>query len=127
MSPKSLSISIYVTLLAIGGTIHLVDILKSGWLPYNYVPLWMNGYWTSLLFFDYAAVLLLIRHRNAGLIAALIIMLSNVAINTHAHNLLGGDIYWGYIAQTLFLGFIFGSIAWLWERPVPNRDPSEPS
>ena len=122
MSAKFVSLSIYVILLTIGGTVHLADILRGGWLPYDYVPLWMNWYWTSLLFFDYAAALFLIRNRNVGLIAALIIMLSNVAVNTHAHNLLGGDIYWGYIAQTLFLGFIFGSIAWLWEHPVLKGD-----
>ena len=127
MSAKSFSISVYLILLTIGGTVHLVDIFQNGWLPDTYFPLWMNWYWTSLLFFDYAAVFLLLRWRNAGLIAALTIMLSNVAVNTHAHNLVGGDIYWGYIAQTLFLGFILGSISWLWEHPVQKSDSSDTS
>ena len=46
---------------------------------------------------------------------ALLIMISDVAINTHAHNLEGGDIYWGYIIQTMFLGFIVGTIGLLWQ------------
>lgn len=115
MSLKTLCLVVYIVLFFIGGCVHLVHVVEDGWLPYNYVPQWINFYWTSLLFLDFAAVWLLLLHRNFGLILALLIMLSDVAVNTHAHGLNGGPIYWGYIVQTMFLGFIFGTIGFLWE------------
>ena len=53
---SKICIFIYVALFAIGGGIHLLDIVQSGWMPYNYAPDWMNLYWTSLVFFDFAVI-----------------------------------------------------------------------
>lgn len=114
MSLKTICIAVYVVLFAIGGCVHLVHIIEDGWLPYSFAPEWMNVYWTSLVFFDFAAIGLLLKYRNLGLILSLLIMISDVAVNTHAHNIEGGGIYWGYIAQTMFLGFILGTIGFLW-------------
>ena len=105
---------VYILLFAFGGSVHLFHILQGGWLPYTYVPDWINAYWTSLALFDFVAIILLLRWRRAGLVASLLIMVSDVAVNTYAHNLTGGNIYWGYVGQVMFLGFIIGTFGFLW-------------
>src|SRR5262245_4975067 len=62
---------------------HARDIWQGGWLPYPFVPLAVNGFWTALVFLDpLAAALLLIRPR-AGVVLALLIMLTDVGVNSY--------------------------------------------
>ena len=116
MQLKAVCIAVYVILFAIGGSVHLSHIIEDGWLPYTYAPDWINSYWTSLVFFDFIAIGLLLKYRNIGLVFSLLVMISDVGVNTYAHSIHGGDVYWGYIAQVVFLGFILGTAGFLW-RP----------
>ncbi len=92
-------------------------IIHRGWLP---GPPLINAYWASLTALDPLAVILLIHSPRAGLILALAIMLTDVAINSVAT-----FMYWdtdGRYAvdyavqlQTAFLGFVLGSAIFLWK------------
>jgi len=117
---SKICIFIYVALFDIGRGIHLLDIVQSGWMPYNYAPDWMNLYWTSLVFFDFAVIGFLLFYRKVGLIISLLIMLSDVWINAIAINIFNLNVHWGVVVQTVFLGFIIGSIGFLWEPPNDN-------
>ena len=39
---------------------HFNDIRVGGWLPYKYAPLYLNVFWTSLLFIDNSLIVYLI-------------------------------------------------------------------
>ncbi len=101
--------------LAIGGVVHIYDNIIGGLLPYDFAPRWLNIYWSLLGIFDLLAVYLLIRHRRVGLVLMLIILLTNVIFNSHAHYSL--EILHNSTAlqmKTLFLGFSIGVTIWLW-------------
>jgi hypothetical protein len=69
--------------------IHISDIWRHGWLPYRFAPLALNVYWTSLAFFDALAALLLLVSSRIGLLLALLIITSDVALNLFARFGLG--------------------------------------
>lgn len=108
--------------LFIGGSNHIFDNLYYGFLPYKYAPLWVNVYWTSLAVMDLLAVYLLVKYRKAGLVLTLIIMFSDVVINSTVGSSI--EVIFGGMnlqLQTLFLGFCIGSSGWLWQLKVqPN-------
>ena len=102
--------------LFIAGATHIFDNLYYGFLPYKFAPEWINFYWTVLAVIDIVAVYLLVKHRNVGLMLTLIIMFSDVAINSFAFYYLSivSDSF-ALQLQTLFLGFCIGSSIWLWQ------------
>jgi hypothetical protein len=97
---------------------HARDIWLGGWLPYTYAPLAVNAYWTSLTVLDVLAVVLLYAWPRAGLTLALLIMLSDVAINSYVCYVLNGGQFADVSLQlqTLFLGFLLGSVPFAWRR-----------
>ncbi len=110
--------AVYIFGFAYGTRNHIVDILADGWLGYDFVPLPINLYWTLLTFFDPLAIFLLLSFPFAGMILSVLIMASDIAINT------GVTVYFFYqtgifsldrlplqIAFGVFL-FITTPIAW---------------
>ena len=69
--------------------VHIIDLLKHGWLPYRFAPLPLNVYWTSLTFLDALAAFLLLCLPQIGLFLAFLIIASDVAINLFARFGLG--------------------------------------
>lgn len=100
----------------IGTTTHVLQLVNSGWLVFAAAPIWMIAYWTSLTLLDPLAAMLLLRARRAGLILATTIMLSDVAVNTHAlYGLKLPFAVWALQLQMLFGGFLLGAAGFLWE------------
>ena len=99
-----------------GVVTHGLDFLERGPRPYAGEPLALEAFWSALLLLDASTViLLLIGRRKAGLILALVIMVVDVAANSVAHHGLGfGAVAWKLQLQTLFLGFVLGSVGFLW-------------
>lgn len=108
--------------LASGGTTHVIDIARGGFLPYVGVPFPINVFWTSLALLDFVAVLLLWVRRNSGVALTTAIMCADVAVNSYASYGLGiaFQSFAPLQAQTLFLGFVLGSFAIVWRRK-PQR------
>ncbi|MEZ7204892.1 hypothetical protein [Pseudoalteromonas sp. DY56-GL79] len=102
--------------LFIGGGTHIFDNVVYGFLPYEFAPQWVNIYWTALAVIDLVAVFLLVKYRRAGIALTLLIMLSDVAINSFAFYTLNiiSDSF-PLQLQTLFLGFCIGASIWLWQ------------
>lgn len=115
---RKIFLGLLVVCLASGGTTHVIDIVRGGWLPYSGVPLPLNAFWTSLAIVDFAAVFLLWRHLNAGLILTAVIMVADVAINSYATYGLAIPFksFAPLQAQTLFLGFVIGAVPVIWAR-----------
>ncbi len=115
---------VYALCFAIGGLNHLRDFALRGWRPYKSAPLpAVELYWSALVLLDFAVVVLIATGKTrAALLLALAIMVSDVAINVTATRMAGFDVYgWPLLFQAAVLGFILGSIAFVWPigTPVP--------
>ncbi len=107
---------------AIGTVSHVADITVYGWLPYEYMPIGFNLYWTSLTFLDpVAAALIWLRQRGA-LWLGCAIMGSNLVVN--AWTVFGAgfaDLLPGLVLQSLFAAFVF--FVALGQRPDTRKSP----
>jgi hypothetical protein len=110
-----------------GGSTHVGDIVRGGFLPYDYVPFPINLFWTSLALLDFAAVLLLWRRRNVGVSLSIAIMCVDVSINSYASYGLKipFESFAPLQAQTLFLGFVLGTSAFIWQRKPQSKTPNQ--
>jgi len=82
LHPVRLIFAVYLFGFAYGTRNHIVDILADGWLGYDDVPLPINVYWTLLTFFDPLAIFFLLSSPFAGILLSVLIMASDLAINT---------------------------------------------
>jgi hypothetical protein len=108
---ERLIVAVLIIGFAIGTLTHARRLLTAGWVAIPTAPAWMNVYWTALTVLNPFAAVLLLRWRRAGLVLAIAIMLSDVAINTYAlHGLRLPSVLQ---AQTLFCGFLLGAAGFL--------------
>jgi hypothetical protein len=118
---------IYAICLTGAGLNHARDIVNGGWLPYTSVPSAVNWYWTSLIALDLLAATLLFIQPKAALLLTLAIIVSDVGINSYLQYSVAPEGWYGNASlqlQTLFLGFVLGSFAFLVGSTVgPRNDP----
>ncbi len=122
MPPSSLkqrcALTIYAICFGEATFAHLSDLLHAGWLPYH-GPLLLRIFWTALIVLDpLVLILLLLRSRRTALLLAVLIMLADVGANSYAVlslHLPGFSL--ALPLQTLFLGFVLGSMPFLWPAP----------
>jgi len=83
--PKGIKIFFYIYMLGfLAGTVsHVLDIWHGGFMPYTSSPLPFNVYWSSLTFFDPLAIILLFYFPYAGMVMAVLIMVSDIAVNLY--------------------------------------------
>jgi hypothetical protein len=79
-------LSIYIIGFGIGGTIHLISLIKGGFLPYENVPLWKNIYWTSLTFLDFLVIIMILKSIKPALLISNLIIISDVIINCSGYD-----------------------------------------
>jgi hypothetical protein len=111
-----IAIAVYVLCFTAAAIFHATDLLRWGWLPYDFAPAPMNWFWTLLTLADPLVVVLLVTgRRRTGLGLALMIMVFDVAANGYALFGLGyTEFAASLVPHSAFLGFILGSIAFLW-------------
>ncbi|WP_420606108.1 hypothetical protein [Novosphingopyxis sp.] len=119
MSLRRLLLGVYAICFAIGTFTHAQHIWHYGFLPYRFAPLPTNIFWTALTLIDPLVILLfLLRRRRSALSLALAIMVSDVAVNSYAVFGSGyGEFAPALALQSAFLGFVLGSIGFLWADP----------
>lgn len=107
---------VYVLAFAAATAFHASDIIRGGWLPYRFAPLFLNSYWTALFFLDAFVVgLLLIGWLRSAISLAVAIMVTDVAANSYAFLGLGfAEFAISLQLQTAILGFVLGSAPFLW-------------
>lgn len=110
------AIGIYIACFAIGTLSHALDFWALGLRPYSWGPPLLETFWSSLVVLDAAAAaLLLFGKRRAGLALAAIIMVCDVTANSYAFFVLGIEGFAVALPlQAAFLGFVLGSIGFLW-------------
>ena len=120
---QRIALAVYIACFAIGTVTHTRDFLALGMRPYHGAPIVLEAFWSSLLVLDLAtAGLLLIDQRRWGLALAVVIMVCDVAGNSYAFFMLGIDGFAIALPlQAAFLGFVLGSIGFLWPTPEVTR------
>ena len=103
---------------SIGAATHAADILAPGWRPYASAPLPIELFWTSLIAVDVAIIVLLVLRPRAGLIAALLLMVTDVSVNSYAAlAVYPGRWWWPALwMQGAFLLWIALTAPWLLAR-----------
>ncbi|WP_456389789.1 hypothetical protein [Profundibacter sp.] len=115
------TVTIYALCFAVGALSHAKDFVIYGWRPYIAAPLPFEIFWSSLILFDLAVVaFLLSKHRHIGIFLALFVMLADVSINMYAAVTLNGVLVWKIVLQAIFLGFILGSVGFLYQPSKPH-------
>ncbi|WP_301075664.1 hypothetical protein [Sphingomonas sp.] len=111
-------LAVYVACFAIGALNHARDFLTGGWRPYAWGPPLLELFWSSLVIVDALVIaMLLSRYRRSGLLLAAAIMIVDVVANSYALVVLRIPAFGLAVSlQATFLGFILGSIAFLWPR-----------
>lgn len=104
---------------------HASDVIRRGLFPYVLAPRPMNVFWTSLTLLDPLVIVLLVTgRRRLGLGLAALVMAADVAVNCYAFFGIGySDFTRSLLMQTGFLGFVTGSLPFLW----PERSPVRPA
>ena len=101
---------------------HLHDFLVGGWRPYAGEPPVLEAFWTSLVAVDPIVAVLLLRRRRTGLFAGLAVMVVDVTVNTTvALTGAGHATSPELLMQCGFLGFVLGSLSWLWPATPDER------
>lgn len=116
---QRIALAVYILCFAIGTVSHALDFLALGPRPYCWGPPLLEVFWSSLVVLDAAAAALLVfGKRRAGLPLAAIIMVCDVAANSYAFFVLGIEGFAVALPlQAAFLGFVLGSIGFLWPAP----------
>ena len=100
---------------AFGATMHAIDFVRMGPFPYTHGPPVANLFWDALLFVDLGlCALLLTGKRRLGLALGVALMVADVAVNIWASGGLGGGFHVALLMQSGFLGFLLGSVGFLW-------------
>ena len=101
-----------------GAIAHGLNFVRRGWLPYHHGPLLIRVFWTALILLDPAVIFLILRYRRIGLSAAVIVMLLDGAANSYAaFTLRDHGFALALPLQCAFLGYVLGSLPFLWRAP----------
>ena len=113
---QRVALAVYIVCFATGTVSHALDFLALGLRPYSWGPRSLEVFWSSLVVLDMAVVALLLSgRRRAGLALTAIIMVCDVAANSYAAFVLGIEGFAVALPlQAAFLGFVLGSIGFLW-------------
>jgi hypothetical protein len=114
---ERVAIAVYSTCFLYGTLAHIMDLVRGGWLADRSAPFAANIFWLLLTLLDPLVVVLLIYRRRLGLLLAASIMVLDVAVNSYvryAAAIVNVQRFLPLQAQTLFCGFVLGSIGFLW-------------
>lgn len=125
---QRIALAVYIICFTVGTVSHALDFLALGLRPYSWGPPLLEAFWSSLVVLDLAVVTLLLRgQRRWGLALAAIIMVSDVAGNSYALFVLGIEGFEVALPlQAAFLGFVLGSIGFLWPDRAMHLPKAEP-
>ena len=104
----------------IGTTTHILDLVAGGFGTYAGFPSALRLFWVSLTVLDpLTAALLILRHR-AGIVLALTVIVTDIAVNWTVFVTHGGHSLFGVGSQTLFAAILLTTASTLW-RWFPTR------
>jgi hypothetical protein len=93
------------------------------WWDYGGVHPFVAAFWTSLTFVDSLAVLLLFARPRAGLVLTTLIIVGDVLVNAWVGLTYGFDLA-SFVAQFVFMVFVFGTVRLAWRGRDPAQAPA---
>lgn len=113
---QAAALTLYLAAFAIAAAFHAWDLVRWGFLPYDFAPRPLNVFWTSLTLLDPLVIVLLATgRRRLGLGLAAAVMAADVAANGYAFFGLGfAEFGRSLMVQSAFFGFVLGSLPFLW-------------
>ena len=112
--------AIYIFGFCYGTTNHIIDIHRDGLLGYDYVPLAINIYWTTLTVLDPLAIILLLFLPFLGMVLSVLIMITDLAVNISValyYYLQTGTFADGRLFLQIAFGlFVFITVPLAWKR-----------
>ncbi|MGB3781211.1 MAG: hypothetical protein WA960_22790 [Tunicatimonas sp.] len=114
-------LTIYSAGFLVGTSTHVAGIIQQGFLAHQ-APLLFNLYWDSLTLLDPLTVLLLWTRIKFGVGLAVLIMVTDIGINSYAY-ISGylGELIDGMIPLPLFLQSLFGTFVFATSPVVMKR------
>ncbi|AOR36680.1 hypothetical protein BFF78_41540 [Streptomyces fodineus] len=102
-----------------GACVHLIELLLWGFRSRTWAPLWLNGFWNSLIVLDTLSGALLLKGRRSGLYVTCLTTFADLASNLYAvygvrHSSLGAG------AADVVVLLAFGLIVFA-TAPWPHR------
>jgi len=118
---KAVALGVLILGFAWGTFTHALDFMTFGWMPYRIAGPAMNAFWNALVFLDAIVLALLLSPlRRCALVAAALLMIADVGVNSYAAFALDiPGFAVGVAFQAAFLGFILGSLPVFW--PAADR------
>src|ERR1035437_2339895 len=111
---------IYLVGFAIGTTNHTIGLIKGGFLPYTYVPLWKNIYWTALTFLDLFAVFIIFKSLIPALWISNLIIISDIIVNTKGFRFFDDFNIHFQILFGLYIVITTPIILWEYKKTINN-------
>jgi len=92
-APDAVRRAVFLTIAVLGyGTlVHVTQILAGGWHPYPSMPVW-STYFVALTVLDPLAAVLMLLRRQAGLVLACAVLVSDAAANGYAHYVVDASV-----------------------------------
>jgi hypothetical protein len=100
----------------VGTTTHVLDLVGGGLDTYAGFPAALRWYWVSLTLLDPLTVVLLALRRRAGIVLALAVILSDIAVNWSVTATIGGMQLIFVLNQTAFAAILLATAypQWRW-------------
>ena len=100
-----------------GACVHLIELILWGFRSRTWAPLWLNGWWNSLIVFDALSGALLLKGCRSGLYLTCLTMLADLTSNLYAvygvrHSALGTGAT-DVVILLAFGLFVFATAPWL--------------
>jgi len=103
----------------VGTTTHVTDLVLGGTDVYASFPTAARLYWVSLTLFDPLTIVLVILRLRAGVLLAVVIMVSDVALNSVMVATHGLAVF-GLVNQILFALLVLATAPLLWRYSRPS-------
>lgn len=98
----------------IGTTTHIADLVAGGLQTYAEFPTPLRLFWISLTVLDPITVALLLLRQRTGIVLALIVILTDIAVNWTVFLTIAGNPLFGVVNQTVFAAFLLVTTPTLW-------------
>ena len=125
-------LAIWIIGFLIGTTSHLLDLAAGGLRTYAEFPTALRLFWVSLTILDPVTAALLALRCRAGIVLALVVILTDITVNWTVFLTIAGNPLFGVVNQTLFAIILLTTapILWRWfttlsDAPADQRSWSQ--
>lgn len=105
---------VWVVGFLVGTTSHIIDLIAGGAETYAAFPTGLRVFWISLTVLDPITAALLVMRRRAGIVLALVVILTDIAVNWTVYLTIAGNPLFGVVNQTLFAIVLVVTTPTLW-------------